>query len=137
MLWLILLGALMWILQCVLGLLQFRRFNRHLKHLRSFGRVAIGRSKGRVVAGAVVLLCIDENCNIIKGEKIEGLTIFAGVKSFDCLNGINLLDLNEMVCAGLPKQTKKAVLQAVEDYKSFSQLELEKKIMTTANELAD
>jgi len=137
MLWLILLGALMWILQCVLGLLQFRRFNRHLKQLRSFGRVAIGRSKGRVVAGAVVLLCIDENCNIIKGEKIEGLTIFAGVKSFDCLNGINLLDLNEMVCAGLPKQTKKAVLQAVEDYKSFQQMEVEKKIMPTANELAD
>lgn len=137
MLWLILLGALMWILQCVLGLLQFRRFNRHLKQLRVFGRVAIGRSKGRLVAGAVVLLCIDENCNIIKGEKIEGLTIFAGVKSFDCLNGINLLDLNEMACAGLPKQTKKAVLQAVEDYKSYRQLELEKKMVTVTNELVD
>lgn len=54
MLWALFLAAIaVWVLQTVLGLWQFRRFNRHVKELRSIGRVAIGKSKGRVMAGAL------------------------------------------------------------------------------------
>ncbi len=119
MLWLIIVAALMWILQCILGIWQFNKFNRRFKELRAEGRVAIGRAKGRVVAGAVVLLCIDKECNIIKGEKMQGTTIFAGLKPLNKFNHMNLLDINEVSCNGLDKQTTKAVLNAVSNYKEF------------------
>ena len=123
MLWLIIIAALMWLLQCVLGLWQFNKFNRRFKELRSEGRVAIGRSKGRFVAGAVVLLCIDKECNIIKGEKMQGTTIFAGIKPFDAFNHMNLLNIDEACCQGLDKQATKAVLNAVHNYKKFIEKE--------------
>lgn len=119
MLWLIVIAALMWILQCVLGLWQFKCFNRHFKALRQEGRVSIGKAKGKIVAGVVVMLCIDENGCIIKGKRLQGLTIFARVQPFDDCNGMYLSDMNEGACAGLNKQTKKAVLDAVENYKEF------------------
>lgn len=119
MLWLIIIAVLMWLLQCILGIWQFNKFNRRFKELRAEGRVAIGRAKGRFVAGAVVLLCIDKECNIIKGEKMQGTTIFAGIKKFNRFNSMNLLEINEMCCQGLDKQTTKAVLNAVSNYKEF------------------
>ncbi|WP_110954571.1 transcriptional regulator GutM [Anaerosinus massiliensis] len=123
MLWLIMIAASMWILQCILGLWQFNKFNRRFKELRTEGRVAIGRAKGRFVAGAVVLLCIDKECNIIKGEKMQGTTIFAGIKPFHTLDRMNLLTINEACCQSLDKQTAKAVLNAVQNYKEFVEKE--------------
>ena len=42
MLWLALIAVLMWVLQLVLSILQFRRFSAHVKEMRREGRVAIG-----------------------------------------------------------------------------------------------
>jgi glucitol operon activator protein len=123
MVWLVIIAALMWILQCILGIWQFNKFNRRFKELRAEGRVAIGRSKGRFVAGAVVLLCIDKECNIIKGERMQGTTIFAGIKPFDTFNHMNLLAINGACCQGLDKQTTKAILNAVHNYKEFIEKE--------------
>jgi len=128
MLWLIIIAAFMWVLQCILGIWQFNKFNRRFKELRAEGRVAIGRSKGRFTAGAVVLLCIDKECNIIKGEKMQGTTIFAGIKPFNTFNHMNLLDINEACCQRLDKQAAKAVLNAVNNYKEFAKKEKMTKI---------
>lgn len=128
MLWLVVIAVVMWILQCVLGLWQFKRFNRHFKALRAEGRVAIGKAKGKIVAGSVVLLCIDRNCKIVKGAKMQGLTIFAGVKPFMDLNGLDLTEIGEGHCTKLDKQTKKAVLNAVENYRAFEKQEETKKL---------
>ena len=59
MLWLIVIAVFMWGLQLVLSILQFRRFAAHVKGMRREGRVAIGKAKGRFVAGAIVLFVID------------------------------------------------------------------------------
>ena len=40
-------AIVVWVMQTLLALWQFRRFNRRVKELRRFGRVAIGKSKGR------------------------------------------------------------------------------------------
>ena len=120
---LIVLAASMWILQGILGFWQFRRFSRHLRALRMHGRVAIGKAKGRFLAGAVVLFCIDEHCRILRGERMAGLTIFARFRTFDRFNGIYLADLNEAVCAGLDRQTQKAVLAALKDYEDYQAMQ--------------
>ncbi|MGO5131562.1 transcriptional regulator GutM [Mitsuokella jalaludinii] len=129
MLWALFLAAIaVWVLQTVLGLWQFRRFNRHVKELRSIGRVAIGKSKGRVMAGAVMLLCIDKDCRIIRGEIMEGITIFAQCKPFPALEGLNLLDLDETLCRsrGLKRQEVKAALSARKDYLDYQELQRER-----------
>ena len=116
MLWLALIAVLMWVLQLVLSILQFRRFAAHVKEMRREGRVAIGKAKGRFVAGAIVLFVIDPACNIVRGEIMKGVTVFAGFRSFDDFTGRNLLDLTEADVATYDRQTCRAVLGAREEY---------------------
>ena len=116
MLWLVLIAVLMWVLQLVLSILQFRRFAAHVKEMRREGRVAIGKAKGRFVAGAIVLFVIDPACNIVRGEIMKGVTVFAGFRSFDDFTGKNLLDLDEESVAGYDRQTRRAVLGARDEY---------------------
>ncbi len=129
MLWAFFLAAIAaWILQTVLGLWQFRRFTRHVKKLRLLSRVAIGKSKGRVLAGVILLLCIDEDCRIFKGEMMEGVTIFAKFRPFEKLVGMNLLSLTEKNCreCGLNRQEIKAALSARKDYLDYQELQKER-----------
>ena len=116
MLWLALIAVLMWVLQLVLSILQFRRCAAHVKEMRREGRVAIGKAKGRFAAGAIVLFVIDPACNIVRGEIMKGVTVFAGFRPFDDFNGRNLLDLAEADVAAYDRQTRRAVLGAREEY---------------------
>lgn len=81
LLWLVVAAVTVWILQTVLGLWQFKKFSNHIRDLRREGRVAIGRAKGGFQTGVVVLLVIDDYCKIIKGEVMEGRTVFAGSRN--------------------------------------------------------
>lgn len=131
MMWTLFIAAIaIWVLQTALTLWQFRRFNRRLKELRQSGPVAIGKAKGRFLAGAIVLLCIDADCCIVKGEIMEGVTVFAKCRPFSALNGLNLLDLSEALCEeqGLTRQQVKAALSARQDYLSYQELQREQQL---------
>lgn len=131
MMWTLFIAAIaIWVLQTALTLWQFRRFNGHLKDLRQSGPVAIGKAKGRFLAGAVVMLCIDADCRIVKGEIMEGVTVFANCGSFPALDGLNLLDLSEALCAerGLTRQQIEAALSARQDYLSYQELQREQQL---------
>lgn len=119
---LILLAVVAWVLQLVLGMRQLRRFQHHVRTLRAAkGRVAIGKSKGRILAGTIMLLCIDEACHIVYGEVMQGFTVFARFRPFDKLNGLSLLALDEAICRahGLDRQQAKAALSARKDYLDY------------------
>ena len=83
----IVLGIVMWLLQGLLNIYQLKKFNKELKNLRQSGRVAIGKARGRFKAGCLLLLCIDDDCKIITGKKLQGVTSFARFKDFNELNG--------------------------------------------------
>lgn len=117
----IVLGIIMWLLQGLLNIFQLKKFNKELKQLRQSGRVAIGKARGRFKAGCLLLLCIDDNCKIIKGKKLQGVTSFANFKNFDDLNGLYLPDITENDCLNFDKQTKLAILSAVDEYKQYTQ----------------
>lgn len=121
----IVLGIVMWLLQGLLSVYQLKKFNKELKNLRQSGRVAIGKARGRFKAGCLLLLCIDENCKIIKGKKLQGVTSFANFKNFDTLNNKVLFEITENDCKNLDKQTTKAVLSAVEEYKQYTKQQKE------------
>lgn len=116
-------GVVVWILQTVLGLWQFKKFNAHLKNLRKIGKVAIGRSRGRFSAGVVVLFVIDEQAKILKGEIMEGRTVFASFKPFEKFNGITLFELGEELCKTmkLNSQQTAAVVFARKEYENYQQ----------------
>lgn len=119
MLWFVLLAAGMWIFQGLLGFWQLRHFNQRFNQLRKEGRVVVGKSKGRIMAGVVLMFCLDKDCNIIKGEKMEGISVFAKMKSFNSCNNLNLLEIEEDKLSGLGRATSKAVMNAVENYRAF------------------
>lgn len=121
MFWLIVIAVSMWVLQLVLSILQFRRFAAHVRELRHEGRVAIGKAKGRFAAGAIVLFVIDGDCNILRGEIMKGVTVFAGFRPFDDFNGMNLLDLDEEHVVRYDRQTRRAVLGAREEYMIYQE----------------
>lgn len=129
---LIVLAVAMWVLQGILSVFQLKKFNRELKSLRKSGRVAIGKARGRFKAGCLLLLCIDENRKIIKGRKLQGITSFARFKDFDALNGIVLTDITEDFCNNFDKQTKAAVLSAVEEYRQYTKQQEEKMCLETS-----
>ena len=79
----IVLGIVMWLLQGLLNIYQLKKFNKELKNLRQSGRVAIGKARGRFKAGCLLLLCIDDDCKIITGKKLQGVTSFARFKNFN------------------------------------------------------
>ena len=113
----IVLGIVMWLLQGLLNIYQLKKFNKELKNLRQSGRVAIGKARGRFKAGCLLLLCIDDDCKIITGKKLQGVTSFARFKDFNELNGYYLPEITEKDCQNFDKQTSSAILSAVEEYK--------------------
>jgi DNA-binding transcriptional regulator of glucitol operon len=124
--WMILLAAGMWVLQLLLGLWQFGRFNKHVKELRSYGRVACGKAKGGFRAGAVALICINERAEIVHAESMAGRTVFAGFKELPALKGKFLPAITEVDCEGLGKQVTAAVLNARQDYENYQELHAER-----------
>lgn len=122
---LIVLAIVMWISQTILGLWQFKRFNRHLKKMRSEGRVAIGKAKGRFFAGAIALFVIDDETKIIRGEIMQGRTVFANFKPLNKFNGMKLTELDETNCRQLSRSVKAAVLGARKDYENYTAIKEE------------
>ena len=120
--WLILVAVTMWVSQTVLGLWQFKRFHRRVRELRKNGRVAIGKAKGRFLAGAVVLLTIDEDSRILHGEVMKGRTVFAGFSPMEALNGLRLPEITEKDCEGLSTQLRIAVMDARKELQEFTEL---------------
>jgi glucitol operon activator protein len=134
MLWFVVLAVGVWILQSFLGFWQLRHFNQQFKLLQKEGRVVVGKSKGKVTAGVVLMFCLDQDCNIIRGEKMEGFSIFARLKPFNSFNHLNLLKLEESKCNGLGKSTSKAVMNAIENYRAFINIaKPEREVVGTAN----
>lgn len=126
------LAVFVWVAQTVLGFRQFKKFNNHIKELRQEGRVAIGRARGHFSAGVLVLFVIDDQCKIIRGEIMEGRTVFAGFKPFDNFNGLTLFELSEDLCKTmkLSRQQTAAVLSAQQEYESYKLMKTEENLAT-------
>lgn len=103
------------VLQFVFASIQIRDFNKNYKILRKTGRVAIGKYKGAIFAGAIAMFSIDKDGNIIEGVYMSGVSILARFKKIDILNGENIANLKENL--NLPKPVKKAIENASSNYR--------------------
>ena len=103
-----------YLLNIFLGYLQLKDFNKNYIELKRKGRVAIGRKKGRISSGTIVLILINDDGVIVETRKMQGVTVLARVKSFEGLVGKSLEYLTVY-----NKLLKKAILDAVKQYITF------------------
>ena len=111
-----------YVFQTFLGMKQIKNFNQNYSVLRKKGKVLIGINKGRIVAGTIILFCLDEQSMIIDARKMQGTSVFANFKTFDQVIGLSLEELNgnHPVLAKENKLTIKAIAQAQKNYQEFS-----------------
>ncbi|RSL30120.1 transcriptional regulator [Salibacterium salarium] len=109
--------AVMFVFQCFLGFWQVKDFNKHYGQMRSEGKVAIGRSKGLIRTGVILLMNVDNNHYIHQVRKMQGVTVFARIKPFDSLNGNHLLKPDADTVKKMDRFTRKAFEDAQHVYR--------------------
>ncbi|HFQ7177746.1 TPA: transcriptional regulator GutM [Clostridioides difficile] len=108
-----------YLLNIFLGYLQLKDFNKNYIELKRKGRVAIGRKKGRISSGTIVLILINDDGVIVETRKMQGVTVLARVKSFEGLVGKSLKYIEKSDLTVYNKLLKKAILDAVKQYITF------------------
>ena len=113
---------LAFILQYGLTYIQMNSFKRSYSELRRKGRVVIGRKKGSLRAGAIVMFAIDKDNKIITGEAMQGVTVIARFKKFEYFNGINVatIDIEDCKAIRLSKSLTSAVLDGVTTFRTVA-----------------
>lgn len=110
LLWII---GLMWMLQGVLTYFQIKNFQIKLKEMKDKGMLGIGTVKGRLGAGAFVIISVDATGKITEAWKMTGISVFARFKPFSELNGLYYWEAAKAVDE-YNKSLLKAVTRAVE-----------------------
>ncbi|MDO5410002.1 MAG: transcriptional regulator GutM [Lachnospiraceae bacterium] len=118
MILLIILFLVAFALQYLLTFIQMRSFNEHYRNLRKQGRVAIGKSKGAIRAGAIAMFAINSEGIILEGSYLQGVTVFA---RFHTLKGFEGMDVGKLTAEDckqlhLAKPLSKAVIEASSNY---------------------
>ena len=116
---LIILFCMAFALQYLLTFLQMRSFMSSYRNLRQRGRVAIGKTKGAFRAGAIAMFAIDGNGSILEGSFMQGVTVFARVRTLRGFEGMDVGEIQKKDCQRmhLPAPVTKAVLEASSNYR--------------------
>ena len=104
--------------QYIFGFKQIKHLGDEYGKMRREGRVAIGRKPGRIKAGTIVFLSLDDKGIIRYGRKLQGITILARFKDFNTLNGLKLNEISKdsRELQRELKITREAVMDAINNY---------------------
>ena len=117
MFWPYLIGfAVLYALQTLLALRQAKNFSETFKHLHRRGRVAIGKNKGLLTAGAIVMFLVDGDGSIVAGTKLGGVTVFSRFSELEAFNGLSILELAPERDRRFTKSLRQAVANARDNY---------------------
>ena len=115
----IVIGIICWILNFIFGFMQLKNFNTNYIEMRKKGRVAIGRKKGYLQAGTIVLININEEDKIFDCKMMQGISVLAKVKSFTGLEGKKINELTELDLNKYKKLKRVAILNAIDNFNQF------------------
>jgi DNA-binding transcriptional regulator of glucitol operon len=119
---LIIVIATAWIAQAGFCYFQMKNFNKEFIRLRRKGKVAIGKKKGKISAGTIVLICIDDNLEIVEAKIMSGVTVFAKLRPLKEIEHQNILHIDDKIINKMNSKKMKAVKNAVENYCSFKEV---------------
>ncbi|MDE9789538.1 transcriptional regulator GutM [Staphylococcus delphini] len=109
---LIVLAAIGFVVQYLLGILQIKNFSKNYIELRKRGRVAIGRKPSIFRSGTLVLLQLNQQNVIESARYMQGVTVFAKFKELKGLEGRKLITLSNNNLAGYNRLQINAILDA-------------------------
>lgn len=106
-----------WVLQSVLSFKQTQSYTRHFVAMRRKGRVAIGKFRGGIAQGSIVMFVLDGEDRIVEGHRINGVTVVARFKEFSLYNGQRMDEINPHDASRFGRSVVKAVLNAGDNYR--------------------
>lgn len=106
---------LAFVLQTVFTVVQIKSYQKKLSQMMKRGKVTIGREKGMISSGCVVLLRVDDQFEITEAQYMKGMTVFNRFKEFPDLVGKNTLDSEKWMIEIKNKRVKNAVDNAIEN----------------------
>lgn len=127
---LILIGIICWLLNFALGFIQIKNFNENYIKMRRKGRVVIGRKRGYLQAGTIILLNVDEENTIFACKIIQGISVLAKMKQFSGLEGKQINKLTQEDISQYRKLTRVAILNAIDNFNQFKKEEIDEKEVT-------
>ncbi len=117
MFWYVLAGlAVVYVVQTVLALRQSKNYTSTYAAMRRRGRVAIGKKKGLLTTGAIVMFLIDEVGTVVEGVRITGVTVMARFKPFPVYDGSPITTLDATGDRRLTGSMRGAVNNARDNY---------------------
>lgn len=109
---LIVLAAVGFVVQYLLGLLQIKNFTKNYTDLRSNGRVAIGRRPSIFKAGTLVLFQLNRKNEVEEARYMQGVTVFSKFRKLEGLEGFKLNKVTDKDLKKYNKLLVKAILDA-------------------------
>ncbi|WP_051208236.1 transcriptional regulator GutM [Propionicicella superfundia] len=118
MFWIFLIGfAVIYATQTVLALKQAKDFTRTFTALHRRGKVAIGKKKGLLTAGAIVMFLLDDAGGIAEGHRLNGVTVFARFRRWGAFDGADLISVAPETDRRFPRSVRQAVANARDNYR--------------------
>lgn len=113
----VILAFVLLVLQGVLTYFQIKSYKNKVVELRKYGLVGVGTQKGGISAGNITILVTDKSGNIVKCQKMQGMTVFARFKEMRGLEGIHISELKEKLQSDIKANKegrRNAMIQAIE-----------------------
>ncbi len=118
MFWTLLIAiGLAWVVQSWFSFKQTQAFTKLFVALRRKGRVAMGKFRGGLVAGSIVMFVLDDDDRIVEGHRLGGVTVLARFKPFDDYNGQFAGMIDPTASASLGKPVVKALANLRDNYR--------------------
>ncbi|MDN5352315.1 MAG: glucitol operon activator protein [Clostridiales bacterium] len=104
----------LWIAQGLLTVLQIQHYRKRVAELKKKGKVLVGQKKGKLKAGSIVLIALNEDGVISDAEEMRGFTVFTKFKKLNAVVGKTPEQCVSMLEAFKNKQQREAIRKAVE-----------------------
>ncbi|RLP10042.1 transcriptional regulator GutM [Propionibacterium australiense] len=98
--------------QMYFSTVQMKDFSTSYAALRRRGKVAIGKRRNALSAGAIAMLLLDEDGTIVDARVMSGLTVLARFKPLAQITGQHIADLDPGSLRRCPKGLRLAVENA-------------------------
>lgn len=109
---LIIVLAIGFIVQYLLGFVQIKHFSKHYVELREKGKVAIGRRPSIIRSGTLILLQINNKKEIEEVRYMQGVTVFSRFKNLAGLEGQKIDKIQDEALTGYNKLLRRAIIDA-------------------------
>ncbi len=109
---LIIVGAI--VIQGLLTYFQVKDYRNNVSQIRKKGRLFIGQTKGKIKAGSIVLMAVDDDGFINEAKSMTGITVFHRFRRIDDLIGKNIFEGDQWLSTLKDKQMAKAISKGIE-----------------------